>query len=451
MNRQSKRTCAPAPAGFPPPVTQVVTPPPTRPVLASGTEPVAAPGTQAVAPPPMATPPVLPPSLPFGYGPGAWLPPLQAMASSSAPSWFGGLQQAGMPSAATKGPWSKAAGVDSSACPAAPEHPDVQAWGLDSHPPGGFLNFLKKNTQSPPQAVCNGSPSHPINVGDGANSDECTRTEKRLSWTKEEDLRLVSAWLNNSNDPIQSNYKKNDQYWNGVAAVYNSTTPKNRARLVKQIKDRFARIKKRVAWFCGSWKEANALWASGESDVDLMERALKTYEEEHKKDGPFMFKHCWDVLRKEPKWDAYLERLDELDPDKRKFNVNDDVGHHFCLDDASDERPIGGKQAKERQKRKRKKQENEDLEDELHRFVDLQNTTNEGRKEVLETQRRVSSEKLEGRKLAYLAAKEQKESTMLETYRSLLMQDTTGMPEDMRSEHIMALKCLREKLFSNTD
>ena len=79
----------------------------------------------------------------------------------------------------------------------------------------------------------------------------------------------VSAWLKSSNDPIQSNYRKNDQYWKSVADIYNSTTPKDRARQVKQIKDHFLRIKKRVQWFCGSWKEANTLWASGESDADL--------------------------------------------------------------------------------------------------------------------------------------------------------------------------------------
>ncbi|KAL6899408.1 hypothetical protein ACP4OV_006066 [Aristida adscensionis] len=112
-----------------------------------------------------------------------------------------------------------------------------------------------------------------------------------------------------------------------IAAAYNSAVPKNRARIMKQVKDRVGRIKKRVAWFCGSWKQANALWASGESDVELMDRALKLYEEEHKKDGPFLFKHCWDLLRKEPKWDVYLERLAELDPDKRKLNVEDDVGN----------------------------------------------------------------------------------------------------------------------------
>jgi hypothetical protein len=46
------------------------------------------------------------------------------------------------------------------------------------------------------------------------------------------------------------------------------------------------------------------MWASGESDVNLMDRTLKFYEDVHKNDGPFMFKHSWDVLRKEPKWDA---------------------------------------------------------------------------------------------------------------------------------------------------
>ena len=70
---------------------------------------------------------------------------------------------------------------------------------------------------------------------------------------------------------------------------------------------------------------------------------------------------------------------------------------------------------------------------------------------MLKTQRRVSSENLEARKLAYLAAKESKESAMQETYRDLLKQDTTIMAEDVRSEHVLALRCFREKLFGNTN
>jgi len=69
----------------------------------------------------------------------------------------------------------------------------------------------------------------------------------------------VSAWLMNSNDPIQANYKKNDQYWNGVAEGFNRTVPKNRVRSAKQVKDHWWRIKLRVGWFCGNWKEADSM------------------------------------------------------------------------------------------------------------------------------------------------------------------------------------------------
>nr|ABA96812.2 transposon protein, putative, CACTA, En/Spm sub-class [Oryza sativa Japonica Group] len=77
----------------------------------------------------------------------------------------------------------------------------------------------------------------------------------------------------------------------------------------------------------------------------------------------------------------------DLEPDKRKFNVKEDVGHNFSLDDARDERPIGGKQAKEQQKQKRKDQAfiylEEEFLQEFHKFVDAPNTANEGHKEML--------------------------------------------------------------------
>jgi hypothetical protein len=128
------------------------------------------------------------------------------------------------------------------------------------------------------------------------------------------------------------------------------------------------------------------------------------------------------------------------------------VGNHFTLDDARDERPPGGKQVKEQRKQKRKSESCIiDLEGELSKFVDAQNAANEGRKEMLETQKRVSSENLKARKLACVAAKDHKESVILETYRSLMMQDTTRMPEDVRAEHVLALKCFRERLFGKTN
>uniref|UniRef100_A0A0E0EAG7 Uncharacterized protein n=1 Tax=Oryza meridionalis TaxID=40149 RepID=A0A0E0EAG7_9ORYZ len=94
------------------------------------------------------------------------------------------------------------------------EDSDLQVWGVDSTPPGGLLNFLNKNipNHSPAQTVINGISSQPINVGNDTNNSDCPRSEKRMLWTKNEDTILVGAWLNNSNDPIHANYKKNEQY-----------------------------------------------------------------------------------------------------------------------------------------------------------------------------------------------------------------------------------------------
>ncbi|XP_044969977.1 glutathione S-transferase T3-like [Hordeum vulgare subsp. vulgare] len=259
MGQQSKRTRAPVPRLVLAVLPHLVQPPPPHLVQP--------PPHLLVQPPPHLVQAPMPPHEPESGGSIPPRPPKAATSSVSswspqmqAPLWYTNLDDL-----------------------------NAETWGVDSHPPGGFLGFFKD--------ASNVNSSQQIKEKDDSNGVECARTEKRLLWTKDEDLRLVGAWLNNSNGPIQSNYKKNDQYWKEVAAVYNSTTPKNRERLVKQVKDRFARIKKRVAWFCGSYKEANALYASGESDTDLKKRAMQTYEADHKEDGPFMFERCWEVLK----------------------------------------------------------------------------------------------------------------------------------------------------------
>lgn len=50
-------------------------------------------------------------------------------------------------------------------------------------------------------------------------------------------LRLLSSWLNNSVDPIDSNDKKSEYYWRAVAAEYNNNTRRNdRKRTVMKCK-----------------------------------------------------------------------------------------------------------------------------------------------------------------------------------------------------------------------
>ena len=66
--------------------------------------------------------------------------------------------------------------------------------GVDSHPPSGYLCYFQ-NTTGPTQPMHNGSSPQPVNAGDDTNGGDCGRTEKRLLWTKQEDLRLVCLFL----------------------------------------------------------------------------------------------------------------------------------------------------------------------------------------------------------------------------------------------------------------
>lgn len=37
----------------------------------------------------------------------------------------------------------------------------------------------------------------------------------------------------------------------------------------------------------------------------------------------------------------------------------------------------------------------------------------------------------------------------MKTYRAMIMQDTIGMTDEMKNEHVKALKTMRERLFGN--
>lgn len=135
MRRQSKRTSAPTPLEIPP----------------QGAPPVQPPRAQ----------PILPPGFPSMVGPGTWFAPRppQSMVSSSTPCWVNEMQPSGTVGSVPQGPWWIPSGSNGgSAVPRSLAEnvadTDVQAWGADPHPPGGFLNFLT-NAQNPAQAASN--------------------------------------------------------------------------------------------------------------------------------------------------------------------------------------------------------------------------------------------------------------------------------------------------------
>lgn len=241
--------------------------------------------------------------------------------------------------------------------------------------------------------------------------------------------------------------------------VYNSTTPENRKRLVKQAKDHWHSLNKLVYQFHCSYTKASAIYASGQSDAQLLEKAHAFYEADYK--AQFHHMDCWRAVNEFPKWRTYNEWLDQTK--KRKTSEPGETGKDMSshADEEDIARPIGTKATKaERNGKSKSKQVAADMEL-LEKLAAAQAEAKKTRSDRMEMEHRLSTEKLETARLSAetarlstLAAKDnievrkqEKEAETMRAYGALLLQDTIGMTDEMKNEHVKTLKFLRERLF----
>ncbi|CAD6237599.1 unnamed protein product [Miscanthus lutarioriparius] len=333
------------------------------------------------------------------------------------------------------------------------------------YPPGGFTNFLQSNgspenfhlvgnttsrTTISPTAPSlkrtlesNAEDKETINIdADETNEDE--RTERRLNWTKPEDVRLASAWLRNSKDPVDGTDRKADQYWTDVTEEYNKSTEVCCRRNRNQLKIRWDRVKKPVMDFHGCWNRTTKVYRSGVSDDQLMEIAEKMYASEHN-DKEFTLKHFWKVVRNERKWSAYVKKEQEKEKNK---SAADSPSQVVNLEDNPKIRPIGHKKAKAELYGKKKTPEAfSAITDKLDKFIEVSTLARKDREKMAETQQIMAKSKVEAARLTDKAAEKQLKCKMLDTYRELLLAPTTNMNAHALAEREKALESMRLVLF----
>ncbi|KAL6654183.1 hypothetical protein ACP70R_007648 [Stipagrostis hirtigluma subsp. patula] len=332
------------------------------------------------------------------------------------------------------------------------------------YPPGGFMNYLQSPIFSPfaqphpfgnypngmhPSGTPSTSGSTAADASKGSeeketidvDDDDATpiRSDKRLNWSHEEDIRLVSAWLHNSIDSVDGNDKKGDQYWSDVTATYNSTTERNRQRNRNQLKLRWERIKKPVNEFNGCYTTITKVHESGMSDDQQMDKALELYASEHS-DKPFTMVHIWKILRHERKWSAYVKRKSKEKEKSATLNPAPVVN----VDNTPKERPVGRNKAKDERNGKRKAPETISVIDQkLDRFIEASTKAREEREKVAEVQQNLANKKVEAARLNHKAAQEQTKCKMLELYKDLLFASTNDLSTEALAERTKALETMR--------
>ena len=110
-----------------------------------------------------------------------------------------------------------------------------------------------------------------------SSPEEGQKKEGRVCWGEEENLRLVSAWLKCSNDPIQGVDRRGDRYCKDVAAEYNLHAPEEQRRTAAKLKNHWNKTIPFITKFNGCYDKARREHASGESDDQVMERAREEY------------------------------------------------------------------------------------------------------------------------------------------------------------------------------
>jgi len=211
-------------------------------------------------------------------------------------------------------------------------------------------HFVGRTSRSAPfMPPIHESAAPPARGNDNMDNELSGRTDKRILWTQEEDLRVMSAWLKNSVDPITGTNRRNEQYWDDVARTYNETTPSHRQRNMKQVKDRWHKINKWTDLFHCAWVKARRLNTSGWNDQMWIDEAHKFYVEDNKnlKLGHFVLMNVWYAVRNEPKWITYNDGLKNARKRKASDQGAEEEEEEVDPFDVSGKtRPIGQKAAK---------------------------------------------------------------------------------------------------------
>lgn len=160
----------------------------------------------------------------------------------------------------------------------------------------------------PPQTQSHVYPSQAPDVGNQSKkkrksnpSTTQSANPPRRIWTTEEDTALVKAYLYISVDAIIGREQSGGTMWNRILKVWRENMGTyDEDRNPNALSCRWGIIQAAVNKFHGHYESLNRNPKSGTSIELMKSQALKMYKT--LEGTTFRFEHCWEVMRKNPKW-----------------------------------------------------------------------------------------------------------------------------------------------------
>ncbi|XP_008657235.2 uncharacterized protein [Zea mays] len=193
-----------------------------------------------------------------------------------------------------------------------------------------------------------------------ANMNSQTKPKGRSkNFTDDEDILLLSVYLNVSKDPTAGRDQKDSRFWERIEKYYHVNLTFESDRNCSSLRHRWGIIQKEVSLFQSYYEAIQRKNESGKTMNDKISDAKAMFQTLRKK--AFTLFHAWNILRHEPKWSSIKDSTmatKKLDP----HNGNEDDGHDTP-------RPPGRKAEKEKLRaRKQEDNDNDALMEELKKL-----------------------------------------------------------------------------------
>lgn len=236
---------------------------------------------------------------------------------------------------------------------------------------GSYDNHPEYLPQSP---VC---PQVSITQEVGSSEVNKQKRIRTKNFSTQEDILVMSAWLNVSMNPIHmnpihENNKEQQTYWNRIAAYFHEHKQFDSDRTANSLMHRWSAIQIAVSKFQEYYNQIDAKNQSGTTEQNKVCQALEMYKSLQK--SSFSFMHCWSELRYAPKFASNILKKKNKKPQHSSavtsspstpdsVSLNDE-------DEATIEQTMGRKATEELYERaKRKVQEAERAEDEYFKAI----------------------------------------------------------------------------------
>lgn len=121
------------------------------------------------------------------------------------------------------------------------------------------------------------NPSQSVMPVESTENKFSRKTGRTKNFTVEEDILLVSAWLNISTDAVQGINQKNERYWQRVHGYFHQFKNCESQRTASSLMKRWSLIQLSVNKFCGYYAQISARQQSGISESDKVFISFKIF------------------------------------------------------------------------------------------------------------------------------------------------------------------------------